>query len=36
MERRRVQPILLRDAVAGFEGKWVALEDKTVVEARNV
>ena len=31
---RRVQPVLLRDAVAGFEGKWVALKDRQVVEAR--
>jgi hypothetical protein len=35
MERRRVQPIMLREAVAGFEGKWVALKDQTVVEARD-
>ena len=33
MDRRRVQPILLRDVVAGFEGKWVALKDQMVVEA---
>lgn len=33
--RRRVQPILLRDAVAGFEGKWVALKDQTVAEAQD-
>jgi len=35
MERRRVRPVLLRDAVAGFEGKWVALKDHKVVEARD-
>ena len=27
--------MLLRDAVAGFEGKWVALKDRQVVEARD-
>jgi hypothetical protein len=35
MQRPTLQPVLLRDAVRGFEGKWVALKDKTVVEARD-
>ena len=35
MAERRMQPVLLRDAVAGFEGKWVALKDRRVVEARD-
>jgi hypothetical protein len=30
-----MQPVLLRDAVKGFEGKWVGLKDRQVVEARN-
>ncbi len=32
---RRIQPVLLHDAVAGFEGKWVALKARQVVEARD-
>lgn len=35
MAKRSMQPVLLRDAVAGFEGKWVALKDRRVVEARD-
>jgi hypothetical protein len=30
-----MQPVLLRDAVHGFEGKWVALKDRRVIEARD-
>ena len=32
---RKIEPILLHDVVAGFEGKWVALKDRKVVEARD-
>jgi Family of unknown function (DUF5678) len=35
MPERVVQPVLLREAVRGFEGKWVALKDRRVVEARD-
>jgi len=35
MPERVVQPVLLHEAVRGFEGKWVALKDRRVVEARD-
>ena len=34
MAGQAMQPVLLRDAVHGFEGKWVALKDRRVIEAR--
>lgn len=34
MAGQPMQPVLLRDAVHGFEGKWVALKDRRVIEAR--
>ena len=35
MPERVVQPVLLHEAVRGFEGKWVALKDRRVVKARD-
>jgi Family of unknown function (DUF5678) len=35
MPERAMQPVLLRDVVHGFEGKWVALKDRRVIEARD-
>jgi hypothetical protein len=32
---KRLQPVLLGDAVRGFEGKWVGLKNRKVVEARD-
>lgn len=32
---KRLQPVLLGDAVRGFKGKWVGLKDRKVVEARD-
>ena len=34
MAGQPMQPVLLRDAVHGFEGKWVALKNRRVIEAR--
>ena len=33
MAERARQPVLLRDVVRGFEGRWVALKAGRVVEA---
>ena len=35
MAERGVQPVFLREAVRGFEGRWVALKGGRIVEARD-